>query len=76
MKKNRLYTMMAAAVLLTASCSDDLEKGGNGVDLPSTNGDRVYMTVNISTASTGSSTKANGEEGDGYLEELTGSIFS
>ena len=73
MKKNRLYTMMAAAVLLTASCSDDLEKGGNGVDLPSTNGDRVYMTVNISTASTGSSTKANGEEGDGYLEELTGS---
>lgn len=69
MKKNRLYTMMAVAMLLTAGCSDDIENGGNNINTPVENGDRVYMAVNISSVS-GAETKAptGGEAGDGQLE--------
>ena len=68
MKKNRLYTMMAVAMLLTAGCSDDIENGGNNINTPVENGDRVYMAVNISSVS-GAETKAptGGEAGDGQL---------
>lgn len=67
MKKNRLYAAMAAIVLFTIVCSDDLEKLGNEVLNPEDSKGGVYMTINIA-APTGTATKAQptgGENGDG-----------
>lgn len=63
MKKNRLYAAMAAVVLLAAGCTDEIDNNTNGTEDPEgNNGDKVYMTVNISTSGTGSMTKAGGPD--------------
>lgn len=82
-------TLWALALAFAAvSCSDDLENGpgSNGTD--EDNGQKAYMTINISTVSDGMMTKADvksstsstnnsggagwGEEGNGWLGELPG----
>lgn len=84
MKKNYLLSAAAAFLLAVTGCSDDI---GNGNDpAPEEDGNKVYMTVNVSTASQGAMTKAGGtsstpngdgagwgEDGNGFLEELNGS---
>lgn len=84
MKKNYLLSAAAAFLLAVTGCSDDL---GNGNDpAPEEDGNKVYMTVNVSTVSQGAMTKAGGESstpndkgagwgenGNGFLEELNGS---
>jgi len=83
MKKNYLLSAAAAFLLAVTGCSDDL---GNGNDpAPEEDGNKVYMTVNVSTASQGAMTKAAGdptnpnnsgagwgEDGNGFLEEFDG----
>lgn len=84
MKKNYLLSAAAAFVLVVTGCSDDLENGNK----PATeeDGNKVYMTVNVSTVSqAGAMTKAGGtpsnpngdgagwgEDGNGFLEEFDG----
>lgn len=58
MKKNYLLSLTAALALVVAGCSDDLDNGKN-TSGPDENGEKVYMTVNISTVSDGMSTKAH-----------------
>ena len=59
MKKNYLLSAAAAFLLAVTGCSDDL---GNGNDpAPEEDGNKVYMTVNVSTASQGAMTKAAGD---------------
>lgn len=84
MKKNYLLSAAAAFLLAVTGCSDDI---GNGNDpAPEEDGNKVYMTVNVSTASQGALTKAGGtpstsnengagwgEDGNGFLEELSSS---
>lgn len=86
MKKNYLLSAAAAFLLAVTGCSDDL---GNGNDpAPEEDGNKVYMTVNVSTVSQGALTKAGGEpsnpnkepggagwgeDGNGTLPELVGS---
>lgn len=68
MKKNRLYAAMAAVVLLAAGCTDEIDNNTNGTEDPEgNNGDKVYMTVNISTSGTGSMTKATGDDSNAPL---------
>lgn len=85
MKKNYLLSAAAAFLLAVTGCSDDL---GNGNDpAPEEDGNKVYMTVNVSTVSQGALTKAGGEpsnpnkepggagwgeDGNGFLEEFDG----
>ena len=76
---------MATALLLAAGCSDDLDNGKNNTGAEE-DGEKVYMTVNVSTVSQGTLTKADptpsnpnsggagwGEDGNGSLGELSGS---
>lgn len=68
--KSTLWALAFACAAV--SCSDDLENGpGNGTNNPDENGTKAYLSVNIATGGS-ATTKANGEEGDGYLEEITG----
>ena len=66
-------------------CSDDLDNGKNNTGAEE-DGEKVYMTVNVSTVSQGTLTKADptpsnpnqggagwGEDGNGSLGELSGS---
>lgn len=83
MKKNYLLSAAAAFLLAVTGCSDDI---GNGNDpAPEEDGNKVYMTVNVSTVSQGAMTKAGGtpsnpngngagwgEDGNGFLEEFDG----
>ena len=58
MKKNYLLSAAAAFLLAVTGCSDDI---GNGNDpAPEEDGNKVYMTVNVSTVSQGAMTKAGG----------------
>ena len=84
MKKNNFYSALAAAVfLLAVGCTDDIEKGVNGTETPQENGEKVYVTVNVSSPLSGTTTKApaeddtdtdhnpgSGELGDGTLEDM------
>lgn len=85
MKKKKWYVAMATALLLAAGCSDDLDNGKNNTGAEE-DGEKVYMTVNVSTVSQGTLTKADttpsnpnqggagwGEDGNGSLGELSGS---
>ncbi len=46
------------AFLLAAGCSDDLDNGKNNTGAEE-DGEKVYMTVNVSTVSQGTLTKAD-----------------
>lgn len=83
MKKKKWYVAMATALLLAAGCSDDLDNGKNNTGAEE-DGEKVYMTVNVSTVSQGTLTKADptpsnpnsggagwGEDGNGSLGELS-----
>lgn len=83
MKKKKWYVAMATALLLATGCSDDLDNGKNNIGAEE-DGEKVYMTVNVSTVSQGTLTKADpsnpnpggagwGEDGNGSLGELSGS---
>lgn len=78
MKRNKLYlTWMAAALLAMTGCSDELDNKGGGSDADK-NKDGVYLTVNISSPTSGMTKAGNndpnpgagdptgGEGGDGY----------
>ena len=58
MKKKKWYVAMATALLLAAGCSDDLDNGKNNTGAEE-DGEKVYMTVNVSTVSQGTLTKAD-----------------
>ena len=58
MKKKKWYVAMATALLLAAGCSDDLGNGKNNTGAEE-DGEKVYMTVNVSTVSQGTLTKAD-----------------
>ena len=47
MKKKKWYVAMATALLLAAGCSDDLDNGKNNTGAEE-DGEKVYMTVNLS----------------------------
>ena len=86
MKKNYLLSAAAAFLLAVTGCSDDI--GDRNDPAPEEDGNKVYMTVNVSTVSQGAMTKAGGtpsnpntnpgggagwgEDGNDFLEEFDG----
>lgn len=65
--KSTLWALAFACVAV--SCSDDVEDGlDNGNNGSEAEGDQVYLTVNIASASTGAMTKANGEDSGSFDE--------
>lgn len=65
--RNSLWAF--ALVFAAVSCSDDMEGPDKGNDNGAEAKGGYFMTVNIATGGGSSMTKANGEDGDGNLEE-------
>ncbi|WP_289005336.1 Mfa1 family fimbria major subunit [uncultured Parabacteroides sp.] len=74
MKKKNFYSLWAAALLMMAGgCSEELGEGDDSNGGGDGTGDKAYVTVRISSPSTGARTKAGdkpegGEGGDGFVQ--------
>ena len=64
--KSTLWALAFACAAV--SCSDELADGPNNNNENEEQGEQVYLTVNIASASTGAMTKANGEDTGDYDE--------
>lgn len=64
--KSTLWALAFACVAV--SCSDDVDDGLNNNSGNEEQGEQVYLTVNIASTSTGTMTKANGEDSGDFDE--------